>query len=373
MCRNPTKCGKCWKIGHKGNQFKENVLNPVAPSFWPAAQANRGSHIEPEFADMLKNPKPANSPIMPENRPGKLRVFVDRDDEHQHEVARLEQSVIVHTENLGINFNLSVDKIAEFAAQTKLVIEHEVRISSLSRGRFVILLPAGLAPDTFIEAIPDELWDMGLTFQRWSPLHDANLLNPAYRVILDIVDLPPHLYREKQVVRTVSGFGLYLGSIAREKQEDLATWTAVVAVEELEHVPFHLGFVTAGLEQIAVVQPVMWSRGPVFKREDMPVLPKVFTKPPPKQIITPHAQPSQSRHDDTVDEQIHVSKRVLFEICRDLPEKAIPPELRQIMAGESSTLASWKPIQELLDTNSYTEPSNSRSDRTNQGSDAYTT
>lgn len=303
---------------------------------------------EPGFDELLKKPRPANPPVMPENRPRKIKVFVDRDDKHHHEVARLQQSVIMHTTDLHINFQLSVDKIAEFAAQTGLVTEHEVAISMLSKGQYVILLPEGLAPDTFIEAIPEALWDMGLSFQRWSPLLDAKLLNPAYKIILDIYDIPPHLYREKQVVRAFSSFGLYLGSIAREKQEDLSAWTAVVAVEELEHVPYQVSFVTGGLEQEATVKPIMWSRGMVFKKEHMPVLPPIFAKPPPKQVSPIVAQPASLMQDETLNEHIHVSRRVLFDICKGIEVDKIPPELRRVLAGEQQSITCWKPLEEVL-------------------------
>lgn len=102
---------------------------------------------------------------MPENRPRMVVSYIYMDDEHFYEVSKLHQAVVVHP-TFSINFSI-VDNIAELAAQTKLVKEHEVTISKIAHNKFIIFLPIGLAPDRFIKAVPFEVWELGFLFQIW--------------------------------------------------------------------------------------------------------------------------------------------------------------------------------------------------------------
>lgn len=221
--------------------------------------------------------------------------------------------------------------MAEYAMETKLVKPHEIRVAMLTKGRYIILLPEGLAPETFIDATPQLLWDMGLTFQKWNQLEDSTLRNPAYRILIDIVGFPPHLYRERQMVRAVSGFGLYLGSVAQQHQGDISCWTAVVAVKEPEEVPYTVALVEGGIEHEGEVKPIMWNREPLFKGSDMPLPPPIFTGP--KLILTERVdepiQPGEERDItrlSSYDEgTIPMSMNVLLDLCKGHSLSSLPP------------------------------------------------
>ncbi|KAF3336539.1 hypothetical protein FCM35_KLT19125 [Carex littledalei] len=355
-CRNPLKCGKCWKTGHTGNKCKAR-LNPAAPPFKPAIAApKRPSEWEPGFGNLLAGPRPLNPHPMPPNRPPKMISYVDRDGEHYHEIAKLQQSAVI-LYAACLHFQISVAKVAEYAAETKLVQPHELKVSMWTKGRYIILLPDGLAPETFIDATPQSLWDMGLTFQKWNQLEGATLHNPTYRVLIDIVGLPPHLYRERQIVRAVSGFGLYLGSVAQQHQSDISSWSAVVAVRELEEVPFSVALVEGGLEYVAEIRPVMWHHEALFKGSDMPTPPPLFTGPKPVSPDEPEPtaegvllQDTQTSSDD--EEIIPMSKRVLLQLCEGRPLNTIPLAIRRVLTGKSPGVRDWAPLRELLDGNS---------------------
>lgn len=352
-CRNQKRCGKCWKFGHTGNKCKEGMLNPKAPPYWPAPKVpTRVINYEPGFTEILQKPKPLNPHYMPPNRPKKIVSYMERDGEYYHEVSKLQNSVILYTSNL--HFQLSVDKVAEYAAETGLVKEKEVRISMMSKARYVIFLPEGLAPETFIEATPQHLWDMGLSFQKWNQLEDGELHNPAYKVLMDIVGFPPPLYRESAIIRAVSRFGLYLGSVAQQHQEDISRWSTVVAVKELEEVPDMVSLVIGGIEHEAEVKVQMWSRGPVFKGDDMPKPPDRFHGPKPKEteetMVTEIGQSSAMQNDSTESDSIKISRRALIEICKDRDVDSFSPELREFLQGITPCLTSWKPMHNCTTT-----------------------
>lgn len=118
---------------------------------------------DPSFTELLTGERPLNPPPMPMDRPLKVTCFVDCDAEYQHELRRLQQAVLVKASDIYINFELSVDKVAEWVSKFKLILEREVTIAALTRNRFLVIMPEGLAPETLIEAIPYEVWEEGHT------------------------------------------------------------------------------------------------------------------------------------------------------------------------------------------------------------------
>lgn len=310
------------------------------PTGLPAAEKS-----EPGFEDLLMANRPLNPPPMPMDRPAKVRVYVDRDSEYYHEVNRLKQAVVVHTMDLPINFELSVDKVAEWVTQTKVMEEKDVTIAAISKKRFLIIMPEGIAPETLIEAIPYEIWDLGLSFQKWDSSEDAVRMVPQFRTIVDILDIPPPLYKEKEVINLVNSFGLYLGSIAQRRQEDISCWTVVVATEKLEDIPYAGAMVAGGQEYPVQFRAVNWARGPIYNEEDFPEAPIKFAKPPkPTQESQSRSEQVVQGHneeDEEVEDKVYMSRRVLREICRDIDPTLIPEELREVIAGYPMEQSRW--------------------------------
>lgn len=88
----------------------------------------------------------------------------------------------------------------------------------------------------------------------------------------------------------------------------------------------------------------------MFKGGDMPVLPPIFTRAPPEPRAIEQTGPTRPMSDAMADEQIHVSRRVLFDMCKGIAIDDIPPELRRILTGETSTVSNWKSLESLLAT-----------------------
>lgn len=102
-----------------------------------------------------------------------------------------------YTSSLSICFTLSIDKVAEWAAQTNFVTEWEVMVVAISKARFLISLLEGLALETFIATTLPDLWDMRVSFQRWNPVKDAKP-RLEYKIQVHLVGIPPHLYKEQE-------------------------------------------------------------------------------------------------------------------------------------------------------------------------------
>lgn len=204
QCRNQCRCGKCWGTGHTGNRCSARGLNPKAIPFIPspAVQHIRELRGEPGFEDLLSGGCLITPPLMPENIPLQTYCFVDRDELYFREIERLSRGVVLHAENL--EFQMPVDEVARYVVHTNLVKLEKIEVSAIDRSRFLIIFPEGLSQETFIRATPSVLWDHGITFQPWTPLTDTTITIPRFKVLLDFIGVPMHLWREREIVRSVN-------------------------------------------------------------------------------------------------------------------------------------------------------------------------
>lgn len=224
-----------------------------------------------------------------------------------------------------------MDNICDYACRTNLVTKEEIRVSELSGSRFLIMLPKGLDPDTFINATPHAAWDDGLSFQPWSPLEDTNISIPSYKVLLTIVGLPPHLFKEKYMSLAMARFGVFLGSVAPEKPSSLSNWMVAVGVYDLTLIPPEIAIHIGGMIHTARLHILAWDRTPLYKAEDMPKNPKKYLRPQPP--------PSSSSSSDSENcprkgELIPMSSHVLRQMCRGRTAASLPPELRRFASLE---------------------------------------
>lgn len=328
-----------------GSRCNAQTLNPAAMPYWsknkwPATPPKQAS----PFEELLK-PCPQAIQALPNNRPKRLSYHLDRDQATLSELSKLASGVVFDTH--GHEYNFSLKDVVGFATRTKLVQSSEISIGRLAKDRFLIMLPHGMAPQTFIEGTTPELWDAGFSFQPWSELDGANTVLPEYKVLIDLHNIPPHLFRDKQVQKVVSTFGTYLGSIPPVDIADLSVWTAVVAVNRLEKVPEELTLYELGSEHIISIQPRNWLRSPLYKATDLPRHQQKFTKP------------LKARSDHQADNMEHfaVSRRALREMCKGLDSSALPEEIRAILqeTGPNPTI-SMAGVEQLASLPRTAEP-----------------
>lgn len=150
-CRNPLCCGKCWKSGHTGTRCSQPRLNPDAPAYIPAHKHSKSPRGEPGFADLLSEPFP-RAKAMPEGRPDHTTYYVTREEPHFQEMDRLTNAVVMVWK--GDDLTFEPETVANYAVRTGIVKKDEISIAILKGGRYLIHLPTGLAPDTFIRATP---------------------------------------------------------------------------------------------------------------------------------------------------------------------------------------------------------------------------
>lgn len=283
-------------------------------------------NLEPSFADLLENP--IISKPMPDDRPQKNLVFVERDDEYFQELTKLERAVIMFNPNL--DNALTIEQVAHYAVQSNLVKADEISIGVMSRSRYVIMLPNGIAPSTFIRAIPLDIWREGFSFYQWSSADDARLAMPHYKVLIDLVGIPLDLFREKEVIRATSSMGTFLGTVSQPREGDIAVWTVVVATTDLSLIPHQIGYMVGGLETPVEVIPKTWTHCPLYKASEIfqpkekyqPIFPKTPTPPASKEIIV-------SNNGDI----LHISRSALLDLCRGKDPMELPEEVRAAVGG----------------------------------------
>lgn len=270
------------------------------------------------FDEMLTGPFPHAPADMPPNRPNEILCYLDRDEDYFKEVEHLQQRAVIMT-SLE---DLQVDFVAELAARTEVVQASEVRVSKLSGWRYLLILPVGLAPVTFIRAIPMSVWEREVVFHPWNPRLDGNLMIPSYKVIANLVGVPVELRKDTMIAKAISSFGVYLGHISPERPEDLTHWQAVFATHDLALVPRNLTMSAGGIKFNVPLCVVTWKEVPLYTESDIPQPPETFTAPPPI---------SSSEDESFLDETqpIQVPFRVLAEICRGRELTTLPDVVQE--------------------------------------------
>lgn len=336
------RCGKCWGEGHLGTHCKSKQLNPAAMPYW----ANKAKQAIPKqppattFDDILLKPCPLAAPTLPANRPKRLSVYIERDDSIKEELTKLGNSVVFNTHGLQLGFKL--DDIAGFATRTRVVSVTEISIATLSPGRFLITLPPGMAPETFINTTGPELWDAGFSFQPWSAMDEARLAIPEYKAMLSLEGLQPFLRKEKIIAKAISTFGIYLGTVPQQGTPDLSLWTVAVAIDRLERIPDELAIYERGLEFILKVTTKNWMRALLYTAAELPKPQQKFSKP---------IRPSKPSYSDDM-EPIPIARRVLIDLCKNIAPDALPEEIRALLLGPPGRLAiTFAQTEELLSLN----------------------
>lgn len=166
-----------------------------------------------------KETAPPAPPALPDDCPDEVMCFIERDDDFFMEIENLSKAVIIYGESYN---RMEVHQAVKLAVDTGLVREEEIRVAKLARDRVLIHLPKGLMVDTFIRALPSALWEQGFSAQLWTQLDGATLIMPRFKLMIDLVDFSVHLWKEYHVIRAVSSFGIFLGSVAPEHKSDLS-------------------------------------------------------------------------------------------------------------------------------------------------------
>lgn len=165
---------------------------------------------------------------------------------------------------------------------------------------------------------------------------------PRFKILIDLVDFSVVLCRKREVIKAVSQFNIFLGSVNPEHKSNLSFWQVVMATDDLQRVPKKLELVVGGLEFEVEVRPVTWEIGPIYKAYDFPKEPQKYVAPPP-------TEPTLDLSPDTLsldlgskgtydggDDMMHYSRRVLLEVCSSLDLKVILLKLRHEKLGGSS-------------------------------------
>lgn len=315
-CRFQRKCGKCWANGHIGTNCSKAVSATVAEI--PKSVGN----FEPGFGELLADPRPYPPPLMPEGRPQKVDCFIERDEEYFKELEALSKSVVVH--NLRFQRDFSTENIAGYAVKTGLVTKEDIQVSALPGHKYLIRMPPSVSVEAFIKATPYEAWEEGLSFQQWTPLEEAATVIPRFKILLELIGVPVILWREQQIVKAVSQFGVFLGTVEPEEFGSLESWMVAVGTDDLAKIPHNIAMHVGGMQFPISVRPVTWKRSVLYKAEDFPTLPVKFSGP---------SKPVQTNGSHVLgydaEEIIPLTKSTLMEICKGKNPSELPPELRQ--------------------------------------------
>lgn len=138
-------------------------------------------------------------------------------------------------------------------------------------------------------------------------------------MLIDIIGAPLDLYREKEIIRATSMFGVYLGTVAQSSSGDVAIWTVALATIDLAIIPQTVAYRVGGKVEVAQIVPKKWIHGPLYSEEELP-------KPRPR-------YKSVSSSDEEV---VPLTKGMLRELCLSRDPATLPAAIREFLDGELS-------------------------------------
>lgn len=252
------------------------------------------------------------------------------------------RGIVIGTD--GLEFDLGIDKAAELVAMSKLVEKKEVSVGILTKGRYLVLLPERLAPAIVAAALPASAWAMGVTYQTWSPLEDGEYSNMDYKVVVNLIGVPPPLRREKEIIRAVSTFGVYLGTIDSENPANLANWTVVCATHDLADIPRRVKMVAGGIKFFVPVVSIKWSGSPVYREDERPRPATIF--PPPN--LHPPPPQNEEEEEPATQDTLPMSRTIVESLCRGRQLNTLPEEVRRFLTQKGPAIATATEEEEVV-------------------------
>lgn len=227
-------------------------------------------------------------------------------------------------------YDIGCDKAVQLMVLSGLVQPREISVSSLTRCRYLVILPAGIAPTVLMASLPIAAWANGVTFRSWSPLLDGDYVNLEYKVIVNFVGIPPPMRREKEIIKVASTFGVYLGSIAQEDPSNLATWTAVIGMHDLALLPDRVLMIAGGVRAPVAIYPLTWTQAPIYQAQEQPCQSTTFN---PTLPISP-ASP-EDEEEPSLEDVIPMSRSDLEDLCRGRPLNSLPNGVRRFLTAKN--------------------------------------
>lgn len=172
----------------------------------------------------------------------------------------------------------------------------------------------------------------------WSPHDDATAITiPRFKLLLDLVGFPIHLWREREVIKAVSRFGVYLGTNQPKIPAELSAWKVAIATDDLCRIPRNIRLSVGGIEYTVPVLSVVWDKGPIYTPSNLPTYPPRFSRPhsrttqPDMEEDVLNQRPAA--HTDIDDNSLTISRKALREICAGIHPDARTPTLMEALIG----------------------------------------
>lgn len=169
QCRNLRKCGRCWEDGHIGPRCPSILIsNPPRKPQQEKMATQPVNNKEPSFDDLLTGPYPYTPKPMPQERPEKSYCYIERDAQHDKEIARLQRAVVLYAPEIEVD--LTIEEVAACAVKIGIVRQEDISVAVLTRSRYLISLPENLPP-THLHTSPSRgSLEIGLYIQPVEPI-----------------------------------------------------------------------------------------------------------------------------------------------------------------------------------------------------------
>lgn len=243
-------CAFCWVKGHEARncpEYNKAQFDPMRP------MGNLGEEG------------------LPSTRPDTATVYIPETHQMRYNAMELRRALIVDARLKAVHNPQVIQSV--LMAVTKS--DFPFQLTHMQGAQYILLLPHGADRHNFLKSFAQPLEDLGFVTYPWSEGINGEQLILKYRVWIELENVTPQAWTLDHLIPALSSFGVLMEHANMRGAPSLQKLRAVIAVDELEHIPRSISMWIRGIKRRNSLSVLSWINEPV------PLPPMADTTPPP--------------------------------------------------------------------------------------------
>lgn len=170
---------------------------------------------------------------LPPNRPQATVVFIPTTPHIQRTNAELSKAVMIDARLIPSHDHCTIQSLVMSATNSQLPFS----LTHLADTRYILLLPAEVNCEFFLNTHGKRLHELGLVAYPWSAGIDATKQFLKFKVWIELKNLSPQQWNLDHLIPAVSTFGVVLEHSPMQGVRSFEKMMTVVALPDLENIP----------------------------------------------------------------------------------------------------------------------------------------
>lgn len=208
-------CARCWKKGHLARDCGHSMV----------AKRQRFDPLEPR-SNMGESG-------LPPNRPQSTVVFIPSTPHIHRTNTELSKAIIIDARLRPSHCHNTIQSLLMTASHSQMPFP----LTHLADTRYVLLLPAEMDRDTFLNTYGKRIKELGLVAYPWSAGIDTAKQYLKYKVWIELRRMTPQQWNLDHLIPAISTFGVVLEHSPMQGVRSFEKIMAVIALPDLSNIP----------------------------------------------------------------------------------------------------------------------------------------